>query len=545
MFLSFYITDSNNVSIFQYLINANSPSFHQVWSKLQSAYPELSATSYKIRSGNLKDNDKGKFTKCSLGKDLEVFRYYSKINNIFYWCLISGSNNSRDIEPLVILEDIDQKILEYFDKDKLTIKKLMNNYDRITLIFYWLFDGGEPVVGKRYGSLLKDNIPNKSDLSTVINNTAHIIQLAFQTTKTQKSSFPQQESLGEIYSSSPWRNSNIKHDINEFYIDMIESIHVIFEKKRRPSKNKYSTSKTSTKIIAGFIKGSAIARSLLNGNPVIELKLDTSGNDLGIPSLHECIDLDALEKNNELDGNFETIKFLPPDGRFTLLDYIIDLDMPQLKHNNYNNYNNNLGLINVSFEDNIGSKNDEFQITLNISNSVDVIDIQNLQVELNFLPESNTKNNRVETEDKDSSSNDGNGKNHRNSVEEDVDNDRKKIESDHEFGYKIKQLRVSHGRFENCVESNKCQWIFDQNTLTGFAPILKGCIDYNSKKPTNKLFLNNVSLSYSHTGQLASGIKVKTINILSGLKSNHDNRLFKGVKYLTKTDEYEIRTRKQ
>lgn len=531
MFISFYITDAKNSLVFQYLLSSNSPPFASLWTKILNVRPEM-AVKYDTASLNGDElNSNTMSVHGSVGKDLEVYKYYSVKNKLNYLCLTSGSGATSHIDPFIFLEGMDRRLLEYFDKDQLTASKLINNYDRVTMIFYTCVDGGEPAVGGLYDNKIKRAVPTRSDLSKIINSTAHSIQKAVQRQQQHNgqliidkqsfsvdTAFPENEVV-------PWRNGNVKYTNNEIYVDMTETVHVVYQKNKKRKDKFHSHQRSGTfsesqmEMVCGTINGVSNVRCYLSDNPLLELQLDLAGNDLGVPSFHEAVELGSEGTENARES-IDYLKFIPPDGKFRLMEYSIDLDMLQIKQRHYKYNNNNIiGLISVSFQDGLGNKNDEFEITVNINNTAHVANIEDLQVELelfsNILLDSKNEKNE--------------------------DNDQNEGDSSEETDFKIKILRNTHGRFENSVIPGKGIWIFDKETPTGALPVLRGCVEYpNSRTSSHSVKLQRVALSYSHTGELASGLRVKSINI-SGMQNQKNLKLFKGVKYITKTGDFEIR----
>lgn len=496
MFISFYITDSKYSLVFQYLLSSNSPPFAHLWSKVQDVCPELANDDVANRNWEAKDDMGNLKSVCgSVSKNLELYKYYSSKNKLYYFCLTSGSGSTSSISPFVFLESMDRSLLEYFDKDRLTVNKITNNYDRITMIFYVCVNGGGPAAGRLYGNRIKKVVPARSDLSKIINSTAHGLQVAVQRQGQQHNQTFVSDSLNRLENDTssreddvvPWRTAGLKYSNNELYVDLTESIHVVYQKAGKRSR------RTSSKLemICGTINGQASVKCYLSGNPTVDLQLDLAGNDLGVPAFHECVELDNHQNPSNCD-----LRFIPPDGRFNLMQYSIDLDTPRIQQTR--RFNHTVGLVTIDFADQLGNKTDEFEITVNISNSREVANIEDLRIDVQL--QSNT-------------------------------------DEDSETDFKIKVLRNTHGRFDNSVVPGQGSWIFDKDTPTGTLPVLRGCVE--STEP-RLLRVQRVTASYSQSGQLASGIRVKAINI--GQLTTKSNRPFKGVKYATKTGDFEIRS---
>ncbi|ORX40010.1 putative adaptor complex subunit medium chain 3 [Kockovaella imperatae] len=97
----------------------------------------------------------------------------------------------------------------------------------------------------------------------------------------------------------PWRRQNIRHANNEIYFDIEESMEAIVD--RRGS------------VLSSSVWGRVNAKSRLSGNP--DLLLTFSNPKLiSNCSFHPCIRYSKWEKNGVLS-------FIPPDGRFKLLEF--------------------------------------------------------------------------------------------------------------------------------------------------------------------------------------------------------------------------------
>lgn len=497
MFISFYITDSKYSLVFQYLLSSKSPSFEHLKTKVQDVCPKLMSDTNTAESMRANDGSNLNAVRQPVGRNLELYKYYSSTNKLYYFCLSSTCSAGSKCSPFVFMEDMDRLLLEYFDKDQLTASKIKNNYDRITMIFYVCVSGGMPAAGKLYSNRVKKVVPVRSDLSKIITSTAHTLQVAVQRQGQQQGErFGNKQS--RLLDSSPgekervpWRTAGLKYTNNEFYVDMTEEIRVIYQKSRKKSGSNLRFDSSKMTMVCGTISGRATAKCYLSDNPTVELQLDLAGNDIGVPALHDCIE-------NKTD--LSNLRFIPPDGKFSLMQYSIDLD--QLSQSR--RYNNCVGPITLDFKDQLGTKKDEFELTVNIATSREIESIQDLRISLELQPPADNKENAPQ---------------------------------DSEF--KIKVLRNTHGRFDNSVVSGQGAWIFDKETPTGTLPVLRGCVETSAGLSCDAK-VQRVSLSYTHTGQLVSGIRVKAININS--QGTTTTKPFKGVKYMTTTGDYEIRS---
>jgi len=109
----------------------------------------------------------------------------------------------------------------------------------------------------------------------------------------------------------PWRRANVRHTSNELYVDLVESLTVTLAPSGRP--------------LAAFANGTIAFTSKISGVPDLLLNLTTpSGTQnihsfMELPVFHPCV---RLARWREKPGE---LSFVPPDGRFVLAGYEVDL----------------------------------------------------------------------------------------------------------------------------------------------------------------------------------------------------------------------------
>jgi AP-3 complex subunit mu len=109
----------------------------------------------------------------------------------------------------------------------------------------------------------------------------------------------------------PWRRSNVRHTSNELYVDIIETLSVTVAPSGRP--------------LAAFANGTIAFTAKISGVPDLLLNLSTpSGKQnvnsvMELPVFHPCV---RLARWREKPGE---LSFVPPDGRFVLAGYEVDL----------------------------------------------------------------------------------------------------------------------------------------------------------------------------------------------------------------------------
>lgn len=109
----------------------------------------------------------------------------------------------------------------------------------------------------------------------------------------------------------PWRRANVRHTSNELYADIVETLTVTLAPSGRP--------------LAAFANGTIAFTCKVSGVPDIVLNLTSPsgkhnlGGIMDLPVFHPCV---RLARWKERPGE---LSFIPPDGRFILAGYEVDL----------------------------------------------------------------------------------------------------------------------------------------------------------------------------------------------------------------------------
>lgn len=237
--------------------------------------------------------------------------------------------------------------LEEFLGAPVLAHKIEANYDVVAQLLTEMCDAGmvnttepnalrdvvevEGLLGKLLGSL---SLPNKPGLSSGM-NTPSISSLAAQNAP-----------------ALPWRRANVRHTSNELYADLVETLTVTLAPSGRP--------------IAAFANGTIAFTSKVSGVPDIAMSLTgregkhNLGNIMELPVFHPCV---RLNKWKESPGD---LSFVPPDGRFILAGYEVDL-LPFSNGKSGSLSSNNLQLpISLEVKTGLGLTGSDFDIRLNI-----------------------------------------------------------------------------------------------------------------------------------------------------------------------------------
>ncbi|KAL8959373.1 MAG: hypothetical protein Q9183_005645, partial [Haloplaca sp. 2 TL-2023] len=152
----------------------------------------------------------------------------------------------------------------------------------------------------------------------------------------------------------PWRRANVRHTSNELYVDIVETLHVTLAPSGRP--------------LAALANGSIAFTSKISGVPDLLLTLSASGGNLGLeraielPVFHPCV---RLARWKERPGE---LSFVPPDGKFVLAGYEVNL-MPSV-HDLKSWSNAKLQLpVSIEVSKSLGPAGADFEVRLSIYNA--------------------------------------------------------------------------------------------------------------------------------------------------------------------------------
>jgi AP-3 complex subunit mu len=209
---------------------------------------------------------------------------------------------STDTEPLLVLEFLHRvaDALEEFLGAPLLPTKLEANYDVIAQVLQEMCDGG--LVCSTEANALRDVVDTPSWVGKLLGGVVGPPATSPFVAPT----------LSTAGSQVPWRRSNVRHTSNEMYVDMVETLSVTYAPSGRP--------------LAAFANGSIAFTSKVSGVPDLLLSLRAGSGPgaekvkrtMQTPVFHPCVRLARWRDHAELS-------FVPPDGRFVLAGYDVDL----------------------------------------------------------------------------------------------------------------------------------------------------------------------------------------------------------------------------
>ncbi|KAL2162439.1 hypothetical protein VTH06DRAFT_7352 [Thermothelomyces fergusii] len=212
---------------------------------------------------------------------------------------------SSEIEPLLVLEFLHRAVdaLEEFLGAPLLAHKIEANYDVVAQLLTEMCDAG--TISTTEPNALRDLVEVEGFMDKLLGNLNLPTKPSFATGPTPALHVqPNTPAL-------PWRRANVRHTSNKLYCDMIETLSVTLAPSGRP--------------LAAFANGTIAFTSEVSGVPDIVMTLTgpagkhNLGSVIDLPVFHPCV---RLARWREQPG---VLSFIPPDGRFTLAGYEVDL----------------------------------------------------------------------------------------------------------------------------------------------------------------------------------------------------------------------------
>lgn len=407
---------------------------------------------------------------------------------------LQHSTKEQEIVPtnpeivLIFLDRWLDVLQDYFALSTLTIEA---NYDIMCNLMQELVQAGAPYITDI--NALKEYVPFKSTWSSRILSTTNQLAKSY-------SAHQQVETMSNgIQRNVPWRRPNVKYTQNELFVDITERINVVLSprhhrQKKTLLKGQYQqqqqqqyTQELFTKM--AVLEGQVDFTSHLSGVPDVVINFNLNGHRLENPSFHRCVRLDRWLNNGD------TVSFIPPDGKSTLMQYTLDLDQysSSKAHRNY-------GVVIPEFRQGLGVKKNEFEIGVKLNMLRNVSKVDNLKITIST-----------------------------------------------ETGATVKILRLSHGDLQTKSQGT-FEWVFDTEMSLGTNALLRGVVELPDSNPKSKEqedddsvlpiphWPKTIALDYTMKGALPSGIRVSSVKV-SGLNVNP----YKGVKYVTSVGDFVIR----
>ena len=203
--------------------------------------------------------------------------------------------------------------LEDYLGSPLLASKIETSYDVVAQLLLEMCDGG--TVANTEPNALREVVEAPSWMKSLVGGLG-LPSTSPSLGATPSLNFPVRPALTQSGASQnsiaiPWRKSNVRHTSNELYVDIVETLHVILAPSGRP--------------LSAFAHGTIAFTCKVSGIPDLLLVLTTPGGQhtvgstLQLPVFHPSV---RLARWKEQPGE---LSFVPPDGRFLLLGYEVDL----------------------------------------------------------------------------------------------------------------------------------------------------------------------------------------------------------------------------
>lgn len=225
-------------------------------------------------------------------------------------------------------------MFEDFLSAPLLAHKIESNYDIVAQLLKEICDGG--VISNTEPNALRENVEVAGLLGKLLTQVGlpgcairyvleNLVQLLISYCYSSSPALvPSNQLAATLKASSnlnsgpaiPWRRPNVRHTSNELYVDILENVSAIFAPSGRP--------------ISAISSGSIAFTAKISGVPELLLTLSAPGGSssnkgssisrtMQSPVFHPCV---RLARWKEHPGE---LSFVPPDGRFVLAGYEVDL----------------------------------------------------------------------------------------------------------------------------------------------------------------------------------------------------------------------------
>ncbi|KAH8902768.1 hypothetical protein BR93DRAFT_988140 [Coniochaeta sp. PMI_546] len=255
--------------------------------------------------------------------------------------------SSSELEPLLALEFLHRivDVLEDFLGAPLLASKIENSYDVVAQLLTEMCDAG--TIGTTEFNALRDLVEVEGFMGKLLGNLSLPGKSGFNPNFVSSST---PSLIASNAPALPWRRANVRHTSNEMYADVVETLAVTLAPSGRP--------------LAAFANGTIAFTCKVSGVPDILLTLTgpsgkhNLGSIIDLPVFHPCV---RLARWKERPGE---LSFIPPDGRFILAGYEVDL----LPSTSGGIGSNSLKLpVDLEVKTGLGSLGSDFEVRLHVN----------------------------------------------------------------------------------------------------------------------------------------------------------------------------------
>jgi AP-3 complex subunit mu len=212
--------------------------------------------------------------------------------------LASVGADTPPLSATHFLDTLAETLHDYFGE--VNEHAIKDNFITVYELLDELLDSGFPLTVEQ--NILKQLVPPPTYLTKVIGS-----YTGDSTSGTTKLPFPTASPL------TPWRREGIRYAQNEIFVDVCETIDAIFSTTGTSSNLDNANAKP--KLTHALIRGDVRVNCRLSGNPDISMSFRSVAR-VDDTALHHCARHRVFQETG-------TLSFVPPDGRFTLMSYVI------------------------------------------------------------------------------------------------------------------------------------------------------------------------------------------------------------------------------
>ncbi|KAK8218481.1 Adaptor complexes medium subunit family-domain-containing protein [Phyllosticta capitalensis] len=276
------------------------------------------------------------------------------VHSIIQDRLLFLSPSSVDTEPLLVLEFLHRvaDAIEDFLGSPLLASRIEAHYDVVAQLLGEMCDAG--IIANTENNALRDSVEAPSFMKNLLGNVGLPSSSPSLSGSGRSALTP--PGTSPTASPVPWRRTNVRHTSNELYVDLVETLSVTMSPSGRP--------------ISAFANGSIAFTAKVSGVPDLVLRIEAPGgvgNVVSLPVFHPCV---RLARWRERPGE---MSFVPPDGRFVLAGYEVDLLGPDYLLNPANLKPGSSSAANLNIpatcevKTSLGSTGAEFEVRLQLS----------------------------------------------------------------------------------------------------------------------------------------------------------------------------------
>lgn len=284
----------------------------------------------------------------------------TNVYSVSHGGLLLCCSSSKDAPPQVVIDFLRRlvDVFEDFLGSPLISTKIEENYEVIAQLLTEMCDGG--IISSTEGNALREQVEVSSKIGQLFAQVG-LPSSSPAVGPTNLAATLKAASSAANGPAIPWRKANVRHTSNELYVDLVESLSVIYAPSGRP--------------ISGKAKGSILFTAKISGVPDLLLTLSAPGGTstspaaglsriMQLPSFHPCVRL-----NRWRDSPGE-LSFVPPDGKFMLAGYETDLLPSSMNTNEPPSRSERLFLpVTPDLRTSLGSRGADFEARVTLNNS--------------------------------------------------------------------------------------------------------------------------------------------------------------------------------